>query len=102
MSRFYLTLGLSVLLMGSVQAADIKAGEDKAKTVCAACHGMNGISTNPIWPSLAGQQEQYLVKQLNDFKSGARTDPAMAPMAQILGDEDVANISAYYAQLSCQ
>ncbi len=41
----------------------------------------------------------YLAKQLKDFKSGARKDPIMAPMAKALSDADVANISAYFASL---
>jgi len=50
-------------------------------------------------PYLAGQKEAYLAKQLKDFKSGARKDPVMAPMAMALNDEDVANVAAYYASL---
>ena len=52
-----------------------------------------------MYPNLAGQKEAYLAKQLKDFKSGARKDPIMAPMAMGLSDEDVANIAAYYASL---
>lgn len=82
----------------NAQAADIEAGKAKAAT-CAACHGANGISMIPMYPNLAGQKEQYMAKQLKDFKSGKRKDPVMAPMAMPLSDADIANISAYYASL---
>ena len=79
-------------------AADVAAGKAKA-AMCAACHGANGISAIPMYPNLAGQKEQYLLKQLKDFKSGTRKDPVMAPMAMPLSDADMANLSAYYASL---
>lgn len=99
MSRILLAAGLAALVMGQAQAADIEAGKAKASTICAACHGANGISANPMWPNLAGQKDVYIVKQLNDFKSGARKDPVMAPMAAGLSDDDIANVAAYYASL---
>lgn len=82
----------------SVIAADPVAGKAKSAT-CVACHGAAGISSNPLWPNLAGQQEAYLAKQMKDFRDGNRKDPVMAPMAAGLTDEDIANISAYYASL---
>lgn len=92
----------AVALMASVSmnanAADIAAGKAKSAT-CAACHGAAGISAIPMYPNLAGQKEQYLVKQLKDFKSGTRKDPVMGAMAMPLNDTDIANVSAYYASL---
>ena len=79
-------------------AGDIEAGKAKS-VVCAACHGPEGISSNPLWPNLAGQQEAYLVKQIKAFKTGERKDPSMAPMVAALTDEDIANLAAYYASL---
>ena len=98
-STIFLGLALSVALnAGSAMAGDAAAGKAKAG-MCAACHGAAGISAIPMYPNLAGQKEAYLAKQLKDFKSGARKDPVMAPMAMALSDEDVANISAYFASL---
>ncbi|MDO4436059.1 MAG: c-type cytochrome [Cardiobacteriaceae bacterium] len=77
-------------------AGNPKAGEAKAK-VCAACHGATGVSSNPEWPSLAGQGEKYLIKQLQNFKSGARPSMIMQPQASLLTDEDIINIAAYYS-----
>lgn len=92
-----LILGVSALIaFKPVMAADIEAG--KAKTaVCAGCHGADGNSAAAIWPKLAGQNVKYLVKQLKDFKTGARKDPTMQGMVAALSDEDMVNISAFYA-----
>jgi cytochrome c553 len=94
-----ITLAVAATLM---MASPVFAGDaaGKAKTgMCAACHGAAGISAVPMYPNLAGQKEAYLAKQLKDFKAGKRKDPVMGPMAMGLSDEDIANISAYYASL---
>lgn len=77
-------------------AGDAAAGQQKVGT-CAACHGPDGNSANPIWPKLAEQHADYLVKQLMDFKSGARKDPTMTGMAATLSDQDVVNVAAYFS-----
>lgn len=91
---------LSLALAGTVStgamAADIEAGKAKS-AVCAACHGANGHSVNPMWPNLAGQQDQYLIKQIKAFRDGTRTDPTMSPMAAGLTDADVENLAAYFS-----
>ena len=84
--------------MGSAVAGDAAAGKAKS-AVCAGCHGATGVSAIPMYPNLAGQKEQYLVKQLKAFKSGERKDPVMAPMAAPLSDADMANLAAYFAGL---
>jgi cytochrome c553 len=93
---------LSVLalafLSSNAVAADIEAGKAKSAT-CVACHGPAGISSNPMWPNLAGQQEQYLAKQIKAFRDGDRKDPLMAPMVAALTDADIANLAAYYSAL---
>ncbi len=67
--------------------------------VCFSCHGSNGISTSGLWPNLAGQKAPYLVKQMKDFKSGARKDPMMSPMAMSLSDEQITAIAEYFSGL---
>lgn len=71
-------------------------GAAKAAT-CVACHGVNGNSTNPEWPSLAGQSAVYTAEQLRLFRSGARDDPVMRPMAVGLTDDDITDLAVYYA-----
>jgi cytochrome c553 len=70
-------------------------GATKA-AVCAACHGPNGNSTNPDWPRLAGQSAVYIAGQLRLFRSGARPNPVMIPMATSLSDQDIADLAVYY------
>ncbi len=79
-------------------AGDAAAGKTKAAT-CGACHGVNGISPNDIWPNLAGQKAGYLVAQMKAFRDGQRSNPMMAPMAAPLSDTDIDNLAAYYASL---
>jgi len=85
------------LSAGAVQASgDAAAGKEKSAT-CAACHGPDGNSVNPIWPKLAGQHQDYLYKQIMDFKTGARTDQTMTAMAAVLSEQDAADLAAYFA-----
>jgi cytochrome c553 len=73
-----------------------EAGQAKS-TPCIACHGADGNSSNPQWPNLAGQHAQYITKQLQSFKNGARKDPLMSPMAAGLSDADIADLAAYFS-----
>ncbi len=83
--------------LGTVAQAEGDATAGKAKAAsCGGCHGMDGNSANPIWPKLAGQHANYLVKQLEEFKSGKRVDPTMAGMAAPLNDQDRADLAAYF------
>ena len=82
---------------GSVNAAGtVEAGQAKSAT-CMACHGMDGNSANPEWPSLAGQHSSYILKQLKHFKAGERQNLLMSPMAMILADQDMEDLAAFYA-----
>ncbi len=76
---------------------DLAKGEAKYTAVCAACHGADGNSGIPANPKLAGQHPQYLVKQLQEFKSGKRNNAVMTGFAAMLSDEDMKNISAWLA-----
>ena len=81
----------------AAQAGDAKAAQ--AASLCAGCHGPKGVSSNPLWPNLAGQQEQYLIKQIKAFRDGQRNDPSMAPMVKSLSDADIDNLAAYFSSL---
>lgn len=78
-----------------------KAGQKKAAT-CAACHGADGNSVNPLWPKLAGQHAPYIVEQLKAFKDGERVDPLMSPQAQKLSEQDMEDLAAYFSQQTTQ
>jgi cytochrome c553 len=94
-----LALGLvcNLAVASDAQQADAEMGKAKS-VVCAACHGADGNSSNPAWPKLAGQHPTYLAAQLHAFKSGARNNPLMMGQAAGLSDQDIDNLSAYYAQ----
>ena len=99
--RTFASVIISCALLGASGASlagDAAAGKAKAAS-CAGCHGANGISNNPMWPNLAGQQPGYLVKQMKAFRDGTRNDPMMSPMAKPLSDADIENIAAYYSSL---
>jgi cytochrome c553 len=74
-----------------------EAGREKA-LACGGCHGEDGNSSAPIFPKLASQHPSYLVKQLHDFKTQKRAEPTMGALAEPLTDQDIEDLSAYYAQ----
>jgi len=65
---------------------------------CDRCHGVNGNSTDPRIPALAAQREAYLEKVLDAYRTGARRSPEMAAMSEVLSENDVRNLAAYYAR----
>lgn len=95
--KILFSLSLFTTLTSSLYAADINAGEKKA-AVCAGCHGAKGISTNFIYPNLAGQKAAYLATQLRAFKKGTRTDAMMKPFAEQLSTDDINNLAAFFAE----
>lgn len=78
--------------------ADVAKGEASYTAVCAACHGADGNSAIPANPKLAGQHQQYIQKQLTEFKSGKRANAIMSGMVAPLTPEDILNISTWVAQ----
>ncbi len=98
---FIVGIATMFLAVTSVQAGgDAARGKAKA-AACAGCHGVDGNSTNPVWPKLAGQHTSYLEKEIRDFKKGElRSDPTMAPMVAALAEQDIQDISAYFSSQS--
>jgi cytochrome c553 len=86
------------LLPGEASAGDRIAGRKKAAQ-CQACHGLDGLSKIPEGPNLAGQDENYLVKAIRDYKTGARKNDMMSIVAPGLSEEDIADLAAYYAAI---
>jgi cytochrome c553 len=92
--------GAESLVDGSVDAG-------KAKSItCTACHGGEGLSVNPLWPNLAGQNATYIVAQLTALRAGAgdpasatRSDPLMTPQSALLSDEDIRDLAVYFESL---
>jgi cytochrome c553 len=88
----------SIAAAAAAEAAkpDLEHGKQVATTVCAACHGPNGVSPAPANPNLAGQGGDYIARQLAAFKSGARPSPIMQGMAAALSPEDMRDVGAYF------
>lgn len=68
--------------------------------MCAACHGLDGLSKVADAPNLAGNGELYLTRQLKAFRSGERKHPQMSVIAASLSDDDIALVTAWYAAIS--
>ena len=104
-SRFSVSLAAAVVFAAftasSASAADAvkgsaEAGATKA-AVCTACHGVNGNSTNPEWPNLAGQNAAYVREQLAMFKAKKRNNPVMQPIVDPMTEQDFADVAEYFA-----
>jgi cytochrome c553 len=91
-------LSIVFLLARPAPAADIEAGRALAGP-CILCHGTEGITANPLIPSLAGQKERYLQWQLVFFRNGRRQSEIMGPLARDMSDEDLRNLGAFFASL---
>jgi cytochrome c553 len=97
---FVAVLAVTAALSGNASAAgDPAAGKAKSVT-CGACHGPSGISSNDLWPSIAGQKQAYMVTQLKAFRGGTRKDPVMTPLAKPLSDQDIQDLAAYFSRLN--
>ena len=84
------TVSADSLIDGSAET-----GQSKSVT-CGACHGADGNSVNPMWPSIAGQHAPYIYEQLLAFKNGTRKDVLMSGQAMILSDEDMRHLAVYF------
>ncbi len=94
---FYTVFFISMFIVpDGFAVGDQEAGKQKAQ-ICAACHAADGNSINPIWPKLAGQHAEYISKQLQDYQAGNRKNDQMSPMATNLGEQDITDLSAYFA-----
>jgi cytochrome c553 len=93
------TISGAMVSNSALPAGSVETGATKA-IVCQACHGANGNSSNPEWPSLAGLGADYIAEQLKNFKEGKRTNPVMMPNAVSLSASDMADLGAYFDSLT--
>jgi cytochrome c553 len=84
-------------LLQILAEAKPERGLAKAQEVCVACHGEQGVSRAPEYPNLAGQSGAAIYKQLNDYRTGSRTNQLMTDIAKALDEATLADIAAYYA-----
>lgn len=98
-----LIVAAAILATGSAHAAGDKANGRKLVYTCNGCHGIEGYSNAypqyPV-PRIAGQNEQYIINALHEYRTGDRTHPTMMAQAQSLSDKDIADIAAYLSSLA--
>ena len=93
-----LAAAVAALAVAETRAQEGSAEAGQAKSVtCAACHGADGNSITPIWPSLAGQHASYIARQLQAYKDRARADAGMQGFAATLSEQDMQDLGAYFA-----
>jgi cytochrome c553 len=80
-----------------ISGADPRPGAQLAAAVCVNCHGESGVSPSAAFPHLAGQSAAAIYKQLSDYRSGARSNPQMTPVAQQLSGDQLAEVARYFA-----
>jgi cytochrome c553 len=97
--HFPTTFGALVILAAALAGPAVAADEIEAKLqVCGSCHGQNGEPMDPkTMPIIWGQQQNFLVKQLHDYRAGDRANPIMAAMAKTLTQEELRPAAAYFA-----
>ncbi len=91
-----MVMWLALLPMLALAVGDPEAGEQKAAN-CAACHGVDGNSSVSVWPKIAGQHADYAARQTRLIRDQQRVVPEMYPFVMNLSDQDIADISAFYA-----
>ena len=80
-------------------AGDLMAGKAKAEATCQVCHGIDGRATVPMAANLSGQQKQYIIAQLEAYRSGKRRHEQMNIIAKMLSDEDIENVAEWYSSI---
>jgi len=93
-AAYLASIGGDTVAAGGSENASFEKAE-----ACTACHGNNGVSVNAMWPTLAGQHEDYLVRALNSYRDGSRNEPVMSAQAALIAEEDVALLAKYFASL---
>jgi cytochrome c553 len=97
MTMSLLTVSLLACVgMSAANAADTDKGN--RSSICAACHGVTGISKQDVWPNLAGQKAGYITAQLKQYQTSVRKDAVMESLAKLLTDEEIEKLAAYFAQ----
>jgi cytochrome c553 len=91
-------LAAIALALAAITDCSAQTAAPPKAAVCAACHGPDGKSADPMYPILAGQTSRYLYLQLRDFQEGRRSDPQMSPMAKDLTRDEMRALADYFSQ----
>ena len=101
MNKTLIACTATLMLAGTAAMAreegNLERGKQKATQVCAACHTVEGVSKNPIFPNLGGQYADYMVHALQGYKSGTRQNGIMQGIVATLSEQDIVDVAAYYA-----
>lgn len=95
--QYAVTVTLLSLVPVTVYSAGNATEGQKKSSLCQACHGPTGQSTQPIYPNLGGQKQTYLIRSLQGFRDGSRQNPVMNGFAANLSDEDIEDLAAWYS-----
>lgn len=99
MKRIIVLLAMTTLASGALAAGNADRGAEKAKQLCAACHGTDGNTPlQPDYPRIAGQYEDYTYIALRDYKSGARKNAIMASQVANLSRQEMQDLAAFYSR----
>jgi cytochrome c553 len=93
-AAYLASIGSDTVAAGSSDNASFEKAQ-----ACTACHGNNGVSVNAMWPTLAGQHEDYLLHALSAYRDGVRSEPVMGAQAALIDEKDVAVLAKYFASL---
>ncbi len=80
-------------------AGELMAGKAKAEAACQVCHGLDGRAVVPMAANLSGQQKQYIIAQLEAYRSGQRRHEQMSIIAKMLNDDDIENVAEWYSSI---
>jgi len=87
------------LVGNQVFAGDLMAGKAKVEATCQVCHGMDGQATIPMAANLSGQQKEYLIAQLEAYRTDKRRHEQMNIIAKMLSDDDIENVAEWYSSI---
>jgi len=97
--RLLMLLAVGAMTHAALAEADASSARHMARTLCANCHGEDGIAVLPGAANLSGQQKEYLVQQLRAYRTGRRQDPQMNVIAKSLSDVDIENLAQWYSAI---
>jgi cytochrome c553 len=94
-----LAASVAFVPIGQAAAGELALGKVKAEATCQTCHGVDGKATIPMAANLSGQQKEYLIAQLEAYRSGARKHEQMSIIAKGLTDDDIENLAVWYSSI---
>ncbi len=95
----FVLIAATVFLGDRALAGDLMAGKAKAEATCQVCHGLDGRAVVPMAANLSGQQKQYIIAQLEAYRSGKRRHEQMSIIAKMLDDDDIENVAEWYSSI---